>query len=129
MLSMMDTKVYEQKKNSLAEVGEVIGYEKGAKMIKNHFDRNKETVASFIGRNTIEDILSQPGVVGITMFSGIDQNGDPKPVLVGVDSEGNYILNVATVGANGELTKQKGIVATGVLSPGNADPTQSCGWW
>lgn len=127
---MLDTKVYEQQKQSTTEAGEIIGYEKGAKMIKNHFDQNKEIVSNFIGRDTIESILAQPGVVGITVFSGIDQAGNPKPVLVGVDSDGNYVLNTTNVGVNGELIKQKGIVATGVISPGTGtNPTPSCGWW
>ena len=49
MLIMTDTelyvvkgKVYEQKKGYSAKVGEDIGYEKGAKMIKTHFDQNPD---------------------------------------------------------------------------------------
>lgn len=126
----MDTKVFEQQKSFSSKAGEVIGYEKGAKMVKNYFDKNKEIISHFMGRDTIESILSQPGVVGITMFSGIDQNGNPKPILVGVDAKGNYVLNITSVGINGELTKQKGVVAIGIISPGTGTSVNpNCGWW
>ncbi|GEO09846.1 hypothetical protein [Segetibacter aerophilus] len=123
---MMNTKTYapnqiaEQKKGFSAHSGENIGYEKGAKMVKNYFDQNQEEVsAHFLGRNIIEAILAQPGAVGITILYGINELGLPKPVVVGVNSKGDYILNVTSVGANGEMNKQKGIVAGGgVLSTG-----------
>src|SRR4051812_19721290 len=108
------------------KTGEDIGYERGAKMVKNYHDKNGgEVLAHFIGRNMIEAILAQPSAVGITILYGADQQGNAKPVMVGVDAKGNYILSITTVGANGELSKQKGIVAGGgVRSPG----TQPCGW-
>ncbi|MDQ6814726.1 MAG: hypothetical protein M3040_13375 [Bacteroidota bacterium] len=103
-----------------ASAGQNIGYEQGAKMVKNYFDQNEEEVsAHFMGRNIIEAILAQPSAVGISIVYGLDRAGQPKPIVVGVDSKGNYILNITTVGANGEMNKQKGIVAGGgVISPG-----------
>ena len=114
------TKVTEQKKGFSAHSGESIGYEKGAKMVKNYFDQNDEQVsAHFMGRNIIEAILAQPSAVGISIVYGLNELGQPKPIVVGVDSKGNYILNITTVGANGQMNKQKGIVAGGgVISPG-----------
>ncbi|MDB5247908.1 MAG: hypothetical protein JWQ40_2302 [Segetibacter sp.] len=118
-------KVATQKKDFSAEVGEDIGYERGAKMVKNHFDKNGEASSHFIGRDIIEAILAQPGVVGISIHNGIDQFGRSNQVLVGVNSQGNYVLNITTISAGGELGKQRGIVtAGGVRSTG----TQPCGW-
>jgi len=112
--------VTEQKKGFSAHSGENIGYEKGAKMVKNYFDQNNEELsAHFLGRNIIEALLAQPSAVGISIIYGQNELGQPKPIVVGVDSKGNYILNITTVGANGQMNKQKGIVATGgVISPG-----------
>lgn len=110
----------EQIQDFSAQAGEDIGYEKGAKMIKNYYDQKQEDVSGHIlGRNIVEAILAQPGAVGITIIYGLDELGLPKPVVVGVNSKGDYILNVTSVGVNGEMNKQKGIVAGGgVISPG-----------
>jgi hypothetical protein len=116
-------KTSKQKTGFSPLAGENIGYEKGAKMVKNYFDQNDEEIsAHFLGRNIIEAILAQPSAVGISIVYGLNERGLPKPVVVGVDSKGNYILNITTVGAKGEMNKQKGIVAGGgVISPGVPD--------
>ena len=126
--NLATTRVAEQKKSFSTQLGENIGYEKGAKMVKNYFDQNDDEVsAHFLGRNIIEAILAQPSAVGISIVYGLNQLGQPKPIVVGVDSKGNYILNITTVGANGEMNKQKGIVAGGgVISPGV--PPAGEGW-
>ncbi len=117
-LIVVKGKVIEQKKGYSAEVGEDIGYEKGAKMIKNYYDQNQDDVlAHFMGRNLIEAILAQPGAVGIRMFHALNEIGIKQLVLVGVDATGNNITNYTTIGDNGELIKHKGIVA---------DKTRNC---
>jgi hypothetical protein len=111
-LIVVKGKVIEQKKGFNANVGEDIGYELGAKMIKTYFDQNPDDVlAHFMGRNMIEAILAQPGVVGIRMFHAVNDLGIKQLVLVGVDSKGNNVLNYTEVGENGEMIKKKGIVA------------------
>lgn len=111
-LIVVKGKVIEQKKGFSAEVGEDIGFELGAKMIKNYYDQNQDDVlAHFMGRNMIEAILAQPGVVGIRMFHALNDIGIKQIVLVGVDADGNNILNYSEVGENGELIRRKGIVA------------------
>lgn len=116
-LYVVKGKVYEQKKGYSAEVGEDIGYEKGAKMIKAYYDQNPDDIlAHFMGRNMIEAILAQPGVVGIRMFYALNEVGLKQLVLVGVDSEGNNVLQYNTVDENGDILKKKGIVADRVRS-------------
>jgi hypothetical protein len=115
-------------KNCSAEVGEIVSYDKGAKLVKNYADRNDDNVVSnFIGRDVIEAILAQPRVAGISIFNGVNEIGAPTQVLVGVDTEGEYVLNFTTVGDSGEMIKQKGIVATGVM--GTNDGPQEQGWF
>ncbi len=111
-LIVVKGKVIEQKKAFNEKVGEDIGYELGAKMIKAYFDQNQDDVlAYFMGRNQIEAILAQPGVVGIRMFNAMNDLGIKQLVLVGVDANGNNILHYTTTGDNGEIIKKKGIVA------------------
>jgi hypothetical protein len=137
---MMDTelyvvkgKVYEQKKGYSAETGADIGYEKGAKMIKSYYDQNPDDVlAHFMGRNMIEAILAQPGVIGIRMFHAINEVGMRQLVLVGVDAKGNNVLNFTTIGENGEMIKKKGIVADKLRNCPpycGTDPLLTEGWF
>ena len=118
--------VVEQNKPFSAKTGEVIGYEKGAKMVKNYYDKTRNTESHFIGRDMIESILAQPGAEGITVLYGVDEKGAQKPVLVGVNAEGNFILNFTTVDATGELSKQRGVITMGGVRSGG---TQPCGWF
>ena len=111
-LVVVKGKVIEQSKSFTAEVGEDIGYEAGAKMIKRYFDQNNDDVlAFFLGRNIIESILAQPGVAGIRMFNAINDNGIRQLVLVGADNKGNNILQYTAINTEGQLEKKKGIVA------------------
>jgi hypothetical protein len=121
---MIDTIV----KNYSTEAGEIINYDKGAKLVKNYADQNDDNVvANFIGRDVIEAILAQPRVAGISIFNGVNEAGEPTSVLVGVDKEGDYVLNYTNVGDSGEMIKQKGIVATGIIS--DTGGPQEQGWW
>jgi len=141
MFSMSNTelyvvkgKVYEQKKGYSPEVGEDIGYEKGAKMIKRNYDQNPDDIiAHFMGRNIIEDILAQPGVAGIRMFYATNELGLRQLVLVGTDETGKNVLNYSEVGDNGQITKKKGIVTGSVrccppYCDGNDHPDGEVGW-
>lgn len=127
----MNTQLYttetisEQTKGFSPETGEDIGYERGAKMVKNHCDQNDGKLSThFFGRNILEAILAQPGAVGISVVNGISKTGQPMPVLVGVNAKGHYIIDAVSIGINGEMTKQQGIVAGGgVMSPGTPPPT------
>jgi DhnA family fructose-bisphosphate aldolase class Ia len=94
-----------------ANVGEHIGYELGAKMIKDYYDKYQEGGAHFVGRNIIEKILSQPDCIGIKIFKGLNEEGKKTYVLTGVNSEGQPILEITAVNPNGEMKIEEGIVA------------------
>lgn len=111
-LIVVKGKVIEQNRSFAPTVGEDIGYEAGAKMIKRWHDENPDDVlASFTGREIIEAILAQPGCTGIRMFNAINDMGIKQLVLVGADANGDNILEYTTIGENGEVVKNKGIVA------------------
>ena len=94
-----------------ANVGEHIGYELGAKMIKDYFDQHQETGYQFIGRNIIEKILAQPGCIGINLFRALNENGEKTLVITGVNEIGKPIIEITAVNPEGEINKIEGIVA------------------
>ncbi|MBX2932344.1 MAG: hypothetical protein KF781_10410 [Chitinophagaceae bacterium] len=111
-LIVVKGRVIEQNRSFAPEVGEDIGYELGAKMIQRwHKENPDDVLASFTGRNIIENILAQPGCTGIRMFNAINDLGIKQLVLVGVDKDGNNILEYTTIGEDGNLIKNRGIVA------------------
>jgi hypothetical protein len=103
-----------------ANVGEHIGYELGAKMIKDFCDKYSEAGAHFMGRNIIEKVLSQPDCVGIKIFRGLNESGDLAYVIAGVNQDNKLILDTAVVTTSGEIKKEEGIVA---------DRARLTGWW
>jgi DhnA family fructose-bisphosphate aldolase class Ia len=94
-----------------ANVGEHIGYELGAKMIKDYYDKFQEGGSQFVGRNILDQILAQPGCIGIKIFKALNEVGEKTYVLTGVDQEGQEMLEVTAVNPDGEMKKTEGIVA------------------
>lgn len=134
-LIVVKGKVIEQQRSYTPDIGKDIGYEAGAKMIKRHFDQNPDDViAHFMGRNVIEQILAQPGCIGIRTFHGLNEIGIRQIVIVGVDKTGSNILNI-TETRHGKAYAKPGIVmAQGKPCPpycgGASDGTMddSSGW-
>lgn len=120
-------KVVESNRTFSPTVGEDIGYEKGAIMVKRWYDENPNDVLShFCGRNIIEQILAQPDCVGIRIFAALNELGIRQNVLVGVDKNGKNIFNYSTFGDNGQEIKHKGIVAD--RTNGDDAPSSGSGW-
>ena len=99
-------------KTNLAQVGEEIGLELGTEMVKNYRQANPADVQWYmIGREIIEQILSQPGCVGLRFYNAYNEAGEKTLVYVGVDQNGKGILEYSVINTQGELAKEKGIVA------------------
>lgn len=92
-------------------VGEHIGYDLGVKMVKDYFDKYGEGGAQFVGKNIIQDIISQPGCIGINIYKALNETGAKTYVLVGLDKENNPILNYTAVNNDGQIKTNEGIVA------------------
>lgn len=92
-------------------VGEHIGYDLGVKMVKDYFDKYGEGGAQFVGKNIIQDIISQPGCIGINIYKALNERGSKTYVLVGLDKENNPILNYTAVNLDGQINAKEGIVA------------------
>jgi hypothetical protein len=106
-------------------IGEQISHELAAKMVKNHHDVHSidESNSYYIGKNIIEQMLAQPGCVGIRFFDALNESGNKTLVYVGIDSKGKSILEYSTVNDHGKLAVVEGMAAD------KADVTQPVNWF
>lgn len=96
----------------VASIGEAIDHELGKKLITLYQTTFPETFgAVLIGRNILDQILAQPGCVGIRFINAINEDGQKTLVYVGVDAEGKDILTSVVVERNGAISKVPAIVA------------------
>ena len=99
-------------KANLAQVGEEVGLALGTEMVKNYREANPTDVQCYlVGREIIEKILSQPGCVGLKFYNAYNEAGEKTLVYVGIDQNGKGILEYSVINTQGELAKEKGIVA------------------
>ena len=101
---------------NLAEVGEDIGLAEGAQLVKNFRAANPDaTPGYYIGRNIIDQLLNQPGCVGINFRKCVTENNEEHLVYTGVDADGKDILSYSVVTNTGDIEKYDGIVADRVV--------------
>ena len=73
-----------------AAVGEEIGLALGAQFISSYQKANPSDIASyFVGRNILDQVLAQPGCVGMRFYNAYNEAGKKTLVYVGVTAEGN----------------------------------------
>ena len=117
---------------SIASIGEEIGLELGTQFIKDFQIANPTDVQYFvIGRNIIDEILAQPGCVGIRFYNSYNELGEKTLVYVGLNERGNAIVEYSTINQEGKLTKNKGIVADRGARGGRSDSSfdeDAWGW-
>lgn len=102
----------ELQKKDLRLVGEEISHELGAQMVKDYQVANPTDVkAYYIGRNIIDQVLAQPGCVGIRFYNAYNEAGDKTLVYVGVDEFGKALVQYTVVNAAGSFETKKAIVA------------------
>lgn len=77
----------------VASIGEEIGLELGTQFIKDYQIANPSEVQYYvIGRSIIDDILAQPGCVGIRFYNAYNELGEKTLVYVGLNEKGNAII-------------------------------------
>jgi len=97
---------------TLAEVGENIGLTEGRELVNAFRAANPEaTKGYYIGRNILEQILAQPGCVGINFRKCLTNMNEEHLVYTGVDAEGKDMLEFSVVTNTGDIAKQEAIVA------------------
>lgn len=97
---------------NLAEVGENIGLAEGIELV-NAFKTVNPTATQgyYIGRNILEQIMAQPGCVGINFRKCLTNLNEEHLVYTAVDAEGKDILEFSVVTNTGDIVKQEAIVA------------------
>ena len=97
---------------NLAEVGENIGLTEGIQLINAFREANPTaTKGYYIGRNILEQIMAQPGCVGINFRKCLTNMNEEHLVYTAVDAEGKDILEFSVVTNTGDVVKQDAIVA------------------
>ncbi|HZW65731.1 MAG: hypothetical protein ACTHM7_19670 [Ginsengibacter sp.] len=100
---------------NLAQVGEEIGLAEGIQLVNDFREANPDaTPGYYIGRNILDQILSQPGCVGIR-FRKCLSNNEEHLVYTGVDADGKDILSFSLVTNTGDIEKYDGIVADRII--------------
>ena len=119
-------------RKNVASIGEEIGLELGTQFIKDYQISNPADVQYYvIGRDIIDEILAQPGCVGMRFYNSYNEMGEKTLVYVGLNSEGNAILEYTCINTNGVLDTRKGIVADRGARGGRSDSTfeeEGFGW-
>jgi hypothetical protein len=131
-LIVINGQVIETSAQFTPKIGKDIGYEKASKMVKRHIDANPDDVmAQFMGREIIEKILAQPNVIGIRSFHGLNNLGINQLVMVGVDADGNNVLDYNLITETGDMKTHKGIIAGDprFCPPGCADGSDGNSWF
>ena len=101
---------------NLTEVGENIGLTEGVKLINAFREANPEaTTGYYIGRNILEQIMAQPGCVGINFRKCLSENNEEHLVYTGVDADGKDLLEYSVVTTTGDIVKYDGIVADKII--------------
>ena len=97
---------------TLTEVGENIGLTEGIQLVKAFKEANPDATSGYyIGRNILEQIMAQPGCVGINFRKCLTNMNEEHLVYTGVDAEGKDILQFTVVTNTGGIEKQDAIVA------------------
>jgi hypothetical protein len=75
--------------------GKVVSLEEAAIWTANYRNsiQPSETIAHFIGKNKLLELLEQENCVGVRIYYGIDENGEQNLVFVGADENENDLVN------------------------------------
>jgi hypothetical protein len=124
-------------KFELESVGEDIGENLGARMVKDFQDSFPDEISDyFVGRKIIDNVLKQPDCVGIRFYAALNEIGEKTFVYVGINSKNEIIDQYSIVDDSGTLAIHVGIVGDRFKPGGGggtrivAEPetTVSTGW-
>jgi hypothetical protein len=98
-------------------VGEHIGAEVGAKMVKSYYDANPgQAYGHLIGREIIEKMLAQPGCAGLSIHPAYDNSNVRTLVFAAVDADGQQILKYSMITETGNIEMNDGLVVDKIIT-------------
>lgn len=100
-----------QVKKDYASIGEEISHELAADFVKSYQEKYlNDMVSLHVGRNIIDQILAQPGCVGLRFYNALNEDGRKTLVYVGIDASGKDIVKKVVVEEDGTLATTKAMV-------------------
>lgn len=103
----------------VATIGEEISHELATDFVSAYTKANPSDVVAYtVGRNIIDQILAQPGCVGLRFYNALNEAGQKTLVYVGVDAAGKNLVERVVVQHDGSLSTEKSIVADRILVKG-----------
>ncbi len=101
-----------QIKRDISSIGEEIGQELGAEFVVSFREKYPNEAVSYqVGRNIIDQILAQPGCVGLRFYNALNEDGQKTLVYVGVDAAGKDLVKSTVILTDGSMATQNRIVA------------------
>lgn len=114
----------------VATIGEEISHEMAADFVRSYEKTYPSaTIGYTVGRNIIDQILAQPGCVGLRFYNAINEFGQTTLVYVGVDAQGSDMMKTVIVDPAGNIAEKNAIVADRVGAPGGPTTTTTTPWW
>jgi hypothetical protein len=99
-------------KKDYAAIGEQISHELAADFVKAYENANPRDIKGYnIGRNIIDQILAQPGCMGLRFYNALNEEGQKTMVYVGIDADGKDLVKRTVVTQDGSLSDKDGIIA------------------
>jgi len=94
-----------------AAIGEQISHEQADSFISAFRQAHPSDAQKFtVGRNIIDQILSQPGCRGLRFYNALNEAGQQTVVYVGVDAEGKDLVERTVVMSNGDIATSDGMI-------------------
>jgi len=116
-------------KVDVSSIGEEISHELASDFVNSYVNAHPGDVLHYtIGRNILDQILAQPGCVGIRFFNALNEVGQKTLVYVGVDAAGKDLVKKVVVEEDGKLATVPGIVADRVDAPSSPSIIPSWLW-
>ena len=117
-------------KKDYAAIGEEISHELAADFVKAYETTHPTEVRGYVlGRNIIDQILAQPGCVGMRFYYGLNEEGQKTLVYVGLDQNGKQLVNYSVVTPESQIQSEKGIVADRAVPSGDDPIFGDDGWF
>ncbi|WP_188937517.1 hypothetical protein [Puia dinghuensis] len=100
-------------KQDYAAIGEEISHEQANEFIETYKEQRQpgDLGGYVLGRNIIDQLLAQPGCVGLRFYYGINEEGQKTLVYVGIDADGQDLLKKTVVMEGGLFGIDLGTIA------------------